>query len=809
MPRFIFLLLLLLKVAVFGQILHLKPGWQLLGASEDIDPHIFSQKCIKFVWSYDAKEGWKVYINDNKTYDLPFDIMQLSLIKRGSGFWVESRYSCDINGSTITSQDLNSTIYPTNFYPIKSHPRLWLNKEILQNIQKQKETNSNEWQNFKVMCDSIIDSDTSNDPYGLDISPQNFTAPLALMYLLTKDNRYADKAMELMDKVSLDLSLYGDPDQQSFYFMALTYDWLYKYPNMTQIKKDAYHKKMRALSDKFWNEYNINASGTDSDNNLLTGLLHLIFGAAFYGDYDDAKIMLDRGWYGWSRGYYTQRGISNKDIIKAGLGGIYFTGMAYFPSTDIIGISGYEMTLKSMGYNINVIDKELKPFWSNTIYSIIALTEPTRQKIYDYGSWQDPNTLNTQPWLVRAMKILSFFALQSGDNTAASLAKGYAQNVDIGYENDPFLELFFDLPDLNAISPYDIHLPLIRFAKSPDFLLFRDSWDTNASWGVFRGDGFVPLDQQAADQGHFSLWYGDSYLTKGARNYEALLHGDFFNTLSIQNDCSYNGINCSGNSIFDSQEPAAITRVKISQQHPLFAYSMLKADGQWDENPLNYAAIDYVKTYRRHFFWTPRYVVVFDRVRTNTPRDVRYRLRALSEPIILGDTVMQYSQNGNYKLIQKTLLPKNITLKKIDESKLWSGVEDWIVDNSQRKWQTIFDINDTINVNILNVIQMGDKTMDSFDKLRLIEDSKNNGVKIGKWVVDFAKDETLRESVEYDINSSATDTYHLICDMKPGTYDLFINGVYLATREVKEEEKAIFFEINSTADLLNIKVEKH
>ena len=386
MFRFIFLLLILLKVVIFGQVLHLKSGWQLLGASEDIDPHTFTQKCAKFVWSYDIKDGWKVYIDDNQTYSFPFDISQISLIKKGRGFWVKAKNSCDINSSTILPNDLNSTTYPVAFYPKKSHPRLWLSKEILQNLQKQKDTNSNEWRNFKEMCDSIIDSDSSNDPYGLDTSPQNFTAPLALIYFLTKESIYADKAIELMDRVSLDLSQYGDPDHQSFYFMALTYDWLYDYPNITKSKKDTYHQKMRALSDKFWTEHNQNASGTDSDNDLLTGLLHLIFGATFYGDYDDAKVMLDRGWCGWARGYYTQRGISNRDIIKAGLGGVYFTGMAYFPSTDIIGIAGYEMTLKSMGYDINVIEKDLKPFWSNTIHSIIALTEPTRQKIYDYGS---------------------------------------------------------------------------------------------------------------------------------------------------------------------------------------------------------------------------------------------------------------------------------------------------------------------------------------------------------------------------------------------------------------------------------------
>lgn len=744
----------------------------------------------------------------------PFIIVVLILLYGGcsnSGNNTPSVITAGETNTTDTGNDHNTTdnngtgghvllpsdTFPSDFYPTGSRPRLWLTQDRLQEIETQQQNQTQRWGDFKAMCDAIIDTDSDNDPYGLQNSPQNFTAPLALMYLLTQDNRYADKSLALMDAVDLNFSKYGDADHESWYFLALSYDWLHDYPGMSSSKKNAYQNKMHAISDKFWYQYNLTASGTDSDNNLLTGMTHLAFGAALYGDDSNATELLDRGWQGWSKGYGINRSISNRDMVKSALGGIYFTGMAYFPSTDIIGIASYEMTLKSAcHYDVNQEDPLIKPFWSNTVEAIIALTEPTKKRISDYGSWQDPNNLYDQPWLRRAMILLGYFSDAAGDTTQAQLAKGYAQAVDIGYTNDYFIELFFTKDNITPRDPYSANLPLVQFFKAPDFMLFRDSWSENASWGEFRGDGAIPLDQQSPDHGHFSLWRNGSYLSKAARNYEALSHGDFFNTLSIENGCTLNGVSCSGTAIFESEAPAQITRHMEHNTPPVFAYSMLEADGQWNDSPDVYQPVSNVQSYRRLFFWTPKYVVVLDRLRANSAVDVRYRLRALHQPLIQGDTVSQLSENNNSRLIQKTLEPSGASNHLLDEAAAWSGIEEWVVNEDQRRWQSYIDFNDTQSVNILNLIQLGDAAMSDLDSWEHLEDAAYSGVRIGNWVVNFSSNEILRDAVTYTINPSSTQTHHLVTDMQNGSYTLRVNGVEKNDLVADTESHALYFDTN-------------
>ncbi len=806
--NYIIIVLLLNTVLFSQQILQLNKGWNLVGAYVDIDPHIFKNSCVKSVWGY-KESKWYIYIDSHEIYRFPSSAEYLRLIKRGSGFWIKASDKCKVKLSTISKEDLNSLNFPEKFYPYKSHPRLWLTQERLKILKKLKELNTPEWRNFKSLCDSIVNDDPSDDPYGIEISPQNFTAPLALQYLLTNDNRYADKALELMDKVTDDFSQYGDADHESFHYLALTYDWLYNYSGMTPERKIYYKNLMKKISDKFWNEYNINASGTDSDNNLLTGMMHLMFGAALYGDFNESIVMLDRGWSGWNRGYYLSRGISNRDIIKSALGGVYFTGMAYFPSTDIIGIAAYELTLMTaFGYDFNEIEKDLKPFWKNSIYAIIYLTLPNREKIEDYGSWQDSNALNTQPWLHRAVKILSYFADRSGYKYEASLIRGYEKENDIGYTDDNFLEFFFSDYNKSIISPYKEELPLIRFVKNPDFLFFKDGWGAKSVWGIFRGDGSIPMDQQSPDQGHFSLWYGDGYLTKAARNYESLLHGDFFNTLSIQNDCSYNGIDCSGTSIFDSKKTATIDKVLYGKQ-PLFAYCRLNADGQWNDNPEKYDAFEEINSYKRYLFWSGKYVVIFDRVTTKKPLNIRYRLRSLTKPHIDGDTVSQFGKSGNYKLIQKTLEPVDVKIKLLDESEEWRDIEDWVVDPSERRWQSVFDINATKNAKILNVIKMGDSSLNNFDEIYRIDDGKSCGTKVDNWLVILSCKESLRDRVDIKFKSSIKDLNFLIADLKEGEYDIKINGKIIFKKMVDLKSQALVFKTTLTDSNISLNIIGH
>ena len=699
--------------------------------------------------------------------------------------------------------------FPSAYYPAGAHPRLWLTPERTKAMKAEMRNDGARWQAFRELCDALIDSDPDNDPWDLKQSPQNYTAPLALMYRLTGRTRYAQRALELMEKISTDLSRYGDPDHQSFYFMGLVYDWLYDYAGMTEERKARFRQTMKTLSRKFWRGWDLTASGTDSDANLLTGNLHLTFGAALYGDDPVAVTMLDRAWKGWVRGYFVDHGTSNRGMILAGLGGAYFTGMAYFPSTDIIGISGYELTLRTAcGYDINTKEPRLKPFWGNFIRSLIALTEPTRKRVADYGSWQDPNILARQPWLRRALIIATWFAEQARDRQAAALGTGYARRVNIGDYNDPFLEFFYVRPGAASRSPYRAHLPPVRFARSPDFLLFRDGWGRRARWGVFRGDGSVPLDQQAMDQGHFSLWRGESYLTKGARNYEALTHGDFFNTLSIENGCRVNGVDCSGTAIFDSQKAAKITRHREENGTPLLAYAMLDADGQWNDPPTVTDPVVNVKTYRRHFVWMGDYVVVFDRLRAYKPIRVRYRLRALTEPTIDENSVTQLSGDGKEKLIQRTLEPEGMTPVKVNEKELWKSIPDWVVNRSERHWQSVIDLPISDRFNLLNVLQSGPATMESPDPTETIKSPGNIGVRIGKLAVCFADRERLRRQVSYTLHDVPKGTWHLIADLRAGTYRYFVNGKKTGEVRVKAHDNTALFRTKSSAKRMRIRLKR-
>jgi hypothetical protein len=389
--------------------------------------------------------------------------------------------------------------------------------------------------------------------------------------------------------------------------------------------------------------------------------------------------------------------------------------------------------------------------------------------------------------------VATWFAEQAGDRNAAALGTGYARQVDIGYDSDPFLEFFFVRPDAKSRSPYRAHLPRIRFARSPDFLLFRDGWGLKARWGVFRGDGSVPLDQQAMDQGHFSLWRGDSYLTKGARNYEALSHGDFFNTLSIENGCTLNGVPCSGTAIFDSQKAARITRHREEQGRPLLAYAMLNADGQWNDPPQEENPVINVKSYRRHFVWMGDYTVIFDRLRARKPIWVHYRLRALTEPEIDGETVTQRSVNGKYKLMQKTLEPVGTVSVKVDEKKLWKKIPDWVVNRSERHWQSVIKFTDIDRLNLLNVLQSGPDSMENFDRLERLGSHGNIGVRIGKFVVTFATEEHLRSKLRYQLSDSVKGMWHLVADLKAGRYEYFFNGKKAGELRVKPGDNTALF----------------
>jgi len=95
------ILILLFSVLSWAQVINVKPGWQLLGATEDSASMCgFNSKCVKSVWTYDNGR-WS-------SYEPALSSNTLSSIKKGVGFWVNMETCTDTNLSTnVTCQDVN------------------------------------------------------------------------------------------------------------------------------------------------------------------------------------------------------------------------------------------------------------------------------------------------------------------------------------------------------------------------------------------------------------------------------------------------------------------------------------------------------------------------------------------------------------------------------------------------------------------------------------------------------------------------------------------------------------------------------
>jgi hypothetical protein len=187
------------------------------------------------------------------------------------------------------------------------------------------------------------------------------------------------------------------------------------------------------------------------------------------------------------------------------------------------------------------------------------------------------------------------------------------------------------------------------------------------------------------------------------------------------------------------------------------------------------------------------YTVIFDRLRARKPIWVHYRLRALTEPEIDGETVTQRSVNGKYKLMQKTLEPVGTVSVKVDEKKLWKKIPDWVVNRSERHWQSVIEFTDIDRLNLLNVLQSGPDSMENFDRLERLGSHGNIGVRIGKFVVTFATEEHLRSKLRYQLSDSVKGMWHLVADLKAGRYEYFFNGKKAGELRVKQGDNTALF----------------
>ena len=86
---------LVLLSAILNADITIKNGWQLLGATQDINASIFDSTCVDYVWKYDATDinnaQWQVHIANAVAYNNT--MTPITSLVKGEGYWVKGNYS--------------------------------------------------------------------------------------------------------------------------------------------------------------------------------------------------------------------------------------------------------------------------------------------------------------------------------------------------------------------------------------------------------------------------------------------------------------------------------------------------------------------------------------------------------------------------------------------------------------------------------------------------------------------------------------------------------------------------------------------
>lgn len=103
---------LLLTSALAAQVVNIQPGWQLLGATQDINTSGFDDAgCVDYLWKYnhtattDAQK-WQLHISNPSITSGTVTYPLINSLNAGDGYWVKGNSVCDVTTYTPT-QSLN------------------------------------------------------------------------------------------------------------------------------------------------------------------------------------------------------------------------------------------------------------------------------------------------------------------------------------------------------------------------------------------------------------------------------------------------------------------------------------------------------------------------------------------------------------------------------------------------------------------------------------------------------------------------------------------------------------------------------
>lgn len=652
---------------------------------------------------------------------------------------------------------LNNDIYALDLSNMKAHPRIFLTPERLSIMR----SNPDEphFKQLKKNCDYLI-----------NIAPSNtdtvaYAEPLALLYQITGDTRYSDKAIEFMRSYIqwLDQNFDFESDWYSFprnpdkvfnetdygnmniTTVSIAFDWLYNLLSSEDRRYfiEIFNKAIDSAMVRKGYGYGIPVSNHAHTKNRT----ELFVGLATYGDNDRAEEFINNAY-----NFFTTKMMPI--FNKYNVGGQIYMGTAY----------GYSRTLPYALFNVEALKTALSidlyaqnPWFEDVIYYIIHAQHPAGPYTYTYGTSAAGAQLEFGD--LRNLQFMCFLR----SNYANRISGSYLQTFmnETGRNNiDPRVsrtvnteyQFLFNDKKINAVD-YRLDLKPAYLSSGLGLFLARSNWSQNALWMSLQSGDYVG-DHQYFDMGHFTVFRGRRLVSNVGFN--RVLIGKY----GIRQDISY------------LSSAGLPTGSQVEEFYDTNSYSYVKLDlTRTYYGPQFYGQIirskvlnqEVSKTTREAILLRPDYIIIYDRTGTIS-QDIQTKwVVHLDSPIVnINNNTYSCSVSGNNLYIH-TIFPNlvNVTNQIVNTNFSKIEVSPVNPNKEERYLHILFAPNGSGELPAVTPI-------DTINMLGFYS--------IG-FAVLFSKSDESQNTVEYTFNGNGS-TRHLVANMeKSKEFKVLIDGL--------------------------------
>ncbi|MBI3945045.1 MAG: heparinase II/III family protein [Armatimonadetes bacterium] len=612
-----------------------------------------------------------------------------------------------------------------------THPRLFLNREMLQKIEREGLTpKRQEWlADLKAKVEGCptppaIDEELVafmlSDQGGARYAPQDpprvyegdwgyFAARAALAYILTGEKGYYERAFTFLKHAAGIYTVIHEnnriPYGKAFGRLATltAYDWLYNDlpPQERQTLGQSLFTSLHAFYT-YWRGIRSGPGDIYTDN-LMGWHLGLVFlGSGIEGVDDDACAALLRKEYDLHLAVFSQ--------LSAGPDGVYLYGAwGYAPQNLQSEVNFMDTWRSAIGGSFARYFPKRSNMAAYFLWNTIA---PARRPQLSYG-WADEyhttNRLGTYHWpyLNRAADLYAEMA----DEVDLDVLRAVSQfEAPLDYQQ--FLPEHPGACWLTPASPLLIspkvcseqeiqaalaRLPRARHFPDPVGHTFMNSgWGENDTYALFIA-GRQSRVRKHYDENHFTI-YKKGYLAldSGARGFSVSRktgHANDPDHVGIDHEINYYYDTVAHNCVLIQMEGETLpgfwgqasdintggmnknygAQMKAFETNDHYTYIASDATSCYNEGKAE-------EVVRQFLFIYPDYFVVFDRVTSQRPEQKKsWLMHTQFEPQLQGDTFS--AGQGEGKMFVRTLLPQDARFEKVGGpgKEFWAGGRNWPV----------------------------------------------------------------------------------------------------------------------------------